>query len=198
MEVSRERGRGIGGISRRAAAWLAWAVCAVSLLLLALTLFLILLGWSTPLPREWYPWANQAIDIVAYIGAPIIGGLVASRRPANPYGWLWLGFGLSLSLLSFAEAYAPYALAVEPGSLPAPRTISTLGQTVGFVGALTLLSLILLLFPNGRPPSQRWKFVAWTVIATGAVLLLIGPFTAAPDGSFENPLGIGGLSGGRY
>ena len=178
------------------ATWLAWSLCAVSLLILALTLLLILLGWSTPLPTEWYPWANQAIDIVGYIGAPILGGLVASWRPENPYGWLWLGFGLGLSLLSFGEAYASYALVAEPGSLPAPRTVVILMETVGFVVAITLLPLLLLLFPNGRPPSRRWRFVAWTVVAVGAVLLLIGPFTADETSSpFENPLAIGGAAG---
>jgi hypothetical protein len=178
------------------ATWLAWSLCAVSLLIMALTLLLILLGWSTPLPTEWYPWANQAIDIVGYIGAPILGGLVASWRPENPYGWLWLGFGLGLSLLSFGEAYAAYALVAEPGSLPAPRTVVILMETVGFVVAITLLPLLLLLFPNGRPPSRRWRFVAWTVVAVGAVLLLIGPFMADETSSpFENPLAIGGAAG---
>jgi hypothetical protein len=36
---------------RTAASWLAWSVCAVTLLILASSLFLIVLGWSTPLAR---------------------------------------------------------------------------------------------------------------------------------------------------
>jgi hypothetical protein len=38
-------------MSRRAATWLAWSVCAAALVLFTLTLLLIFLGWSTPLPK---------------------------------------------------------------------------------------------------------------------------------------------------
>ena len=111
-------------MSRRAASWLAWSVCAASLLLIAFSLLLVLLGWSTPLPKGWSPWREQAVSLVGFIGAPILGGLIASRRPENPYGWLWLGLGLSFALVGLAEPYAAYALVAEPGSLPAPRLVN--------------------------------------------------------------------------
>jgi hypothetical protein len=78
-------------MNTRAASWLAWSMCALCLSLMAFTLLLIFLGWSTPLPRGWSPWRDQAISLIGFIGAPILGGLIASRRPENPYGWLWLG-----------------------------------------------------------------------------------------------------------
>jgi hypothetical protein len=49
---------------------------------------LIVLGWSTPLPRGWTPWRDQTVSLLGIIGAPILGGLIASRLPRNPYGWL--------------------------------------------------------------------------------------------------------------
>ena len=134
-------------MSHRAAAWLAWTLAAVSLLVMALGLLLIFLGWSTPLPKGWYPWTYQAIEAVGFIGAPILGGLIASRQPKNPYGWLWIGFGMGFALVTFAQAYAAYALVVAPGSLPAPRTVSALAESEGFVVAITLLPFLLLLFP---------------------------------------------------
>jgi hypothetical protein len=76
---------------------------AVSLSILALSLLLILLGWSTPLPRGWTPWRESVIEIVGNVGAPILGGFIASRRPHNPYGWLWLSLGLSFAFLLLAE-----------------------------------------------------------------------------------------------
>src|ERR687895_1622670 len=162
-------------MTRRTAAWIAWSVCAAALALFALSLMLILLGWSTPLPRGWVPWQGQIISTVGFMGAPILGGLVASRRPENLYGWLWLGLGLSVALLQLAGSYSAYALVVEPDALPAPRTVGhVLG--VGWVLAFTLLPFLLLLFPTGRLPSRRWRPVAWTVLVAGAVLLLIGLF----------------------
>ncbi len=76
--------------------------------------------------------------MVGIVGAPILGGLIASRRPRNPYGWLWLGFGLGLALQLLAASYPAYALVVEPGSLPAPRTIS---RVLGLGGPLVHLQI---------------------------------------------------------
>jgi hypothetical protein len=100
---------------------------------------------------------------VGLIGAPVLGGLVASRRPENPYGWLWLGLSLGLALLSFGQVYAAYSVVVEPGSLPAPRTVGHVVAGEGWVAAFTMVPLLLLLFPTGRLPSRRWRFVAWAV-----------------------------------
>src|SRR5215207_8876879 len=78
---------GAAAMSHRAAARLAWLLCAVGLLSLAsMTLLLIFLGLSTALPAGWTPRWEQVISAVGVIGAPILGGLIASRRPENPYG----------------------------------------------------------------------------------------------------------------
>ena len=183
-------------MSRRAAACLAWKLAAVSLLIMALGLLLIFLGWSTPLPRGWHPWAYQAIDAVGLIGAPILGGLIASRRPENSYGWLWIGFGLSFALVTFALAYAPYALVVSPGSLSAPRMVAVLAESSGFAVAITLLPFLLLLFPDGRLPSRRWRFLAWSIVAVGSVVVILAPLLSEPaNRQFVNPIGIGGAVG---
>jgi hypothetical protein len=152
----------------RAASWMVWSLCAAAFSLLALALLLIFLGWSTPLPRGWISWQGRAISVVGLIGAPVLGGLVASRRPENPYGWLWLGLSLGLALLSFGQVYAAYSVVVEPGSLPAPRTVGHVVAGEGWVAAFTMLPLLLLLFPTGRLPSRRWRFVAWAVAVCGA------------------------------
>ena len=167
-------------MSNRAVSWLAWAVCAATLLVLTMSMLMIVLGWSTPLPREWTPWRDQTVSLLGIIGAPILGGLIASRLPRNPYGWLWLGFGLGLAFQSLAQSYGAYGLVVEPGSLAAPRTISHLLQLGGQV-ALTLAPLLMLLFPTGRLPSRRWRPLAWTSTAAGAVLLFLVLLFDNPD-----------------
>jgi hypothetical protein len=164
----------------RAVSWLAWAVCAVTLLVLTMSMLMIVLGWSTPLPGEWTPWRDQTVSLLGIIGAPILGGLIASRLPRNPYGWLWLGFGLGLAFQSLAQSYGAYGLVVEPGSLAAPRTISHVLQLGGQV-ALTLAPLLMLLFPTGRLPSRRWRPLAWTSTTAGAVLLFLVLLFDDPD-----------------
>ncbi len=155
-------------------------LCAVSLAVLASVLLAILLGWSTPLPRGYSPWREQAISLAGIIGAPVVGGLVASRRPRNPYGWLLLGFGLGLALQLLAESYAAYTLVVDPESLPAPRTISRVLELGGPL-ALALAPFLLLLFPTGRLPSRRWRPLAWIAGISGAVLFVLNLFFARPD-----------------
>jgi hypothetical protein len=69
---------------------------------------------------------------------------------------LWLGMGMSFALATFAPVYAAYALVVAPGgSLPAPRTLASLGQAEGYAAIIILGSFLFMLFPNGRLPSRR-------------------------------------------
>jgi len=156
----------------------------LTLLLLALVLVVILLGWSTALPQGRTPWRDQAVSLVGIVGAPILGGLIASRRPRNPYGWVWLVFGLGLALQLLAESYAAYALVVDPGSLPAPRTISRVLELGGPL-ALAFAPFLLLLFPTGRLPSRRWRPLAWIAGISGAVLFALFLL-------FDNPDKVGG------
>ena len=186
-------------MSHRTAAWVAWMACALSLSLMAFGIGVIFIGWFTPLPEGWNPWRNQAIEALGIIGAPILGALVASRRPENPYGWLWLGASMGWALTFFAQAYALYALVVAPGSLPAPRTVTVLVLSVGFVGVITLAPFLLLLFPDGRLPARRWRWLAWSIIAVGAVSAVSYPLGTKPSEAlgeqFANPIGIGGTVG---
>ena len=182
-------------MSVRTATWLAWSVCAVSLLLMAFSLLLIVLGWLTPLPRGWSPWLEHTVFMLGVVGAPVLGGLIASRRPENPYGWVWLGLGLSFALVVLAEPYAAYALVVDPGSLPAPRAVTTV-LGLGWGMFITLMPFVLLLFPTGQLPSRRWRFLAWVVLAAGASLLPLGFLSLESSfGPVESPFAVGGVAG---
>ncbi|MBA2691388.1 MAG: histidine kinase [Rubrobacter sp.] len=173
---------------------LAWPLCVVSLALLGLSVLLAFLGRPAPLSEESTPWHGQAIFAAGSAGAPVLGALIASRRPDNLYGWLWLGVGLALSVLAFGANYAEYAALT--GNLPAPEAAAAVGSA-GWVMWAALTPFLMLLFPNGRLPSERWRFVAWIVVAAGAVCLVLGPFMPGQSGvaSVENPLGVEGWAG---
>jgi hypothetical protein len=155
-------------MSHRAVAWLAWAVCAVNLTVLALALIVIFLGWSTGPPKVGGSWWGQATGVIGLIGAPVLGALIASRRPGYSYGWLWLGYGLGFAFSTLVDAYSSYAaLASGSGSLPVPWPGVCAGN-LGWGVPIALIPFLLLLFPDGTLPSSQWRFVAWTVAATGA------------------------------
>jgi hypothetical protein len=159
---------------------LAWALCAITLFVLAASLLLILLGWSTPLPQGATSWRDQAVFLAGLIGAPILGGLVASSRPRNSYGWVWLAFGLSLVIQQAAHTYSAYARWVEPGSLAGPLTVvRVLG--LGNQASLGLAPFLLLLFPTGRLPSRRWRPLAWTSALSGVAIAVLVFFFQNPD-----------------
>jgi hypothetical protein len=180
-------------VSARFATRLAWSLCVASLVLLGLTLLIAILARSTPVPEGATSWRGQAILAVGLAGAPVLGALIASRRPDNPYGWLWLGFGLAWAILSCAGSYAEYAVA--SGRLPAPGTVAVAGGVVWVVGG-ALTPFLMLLFPDGRLPSSRWRFLVWTVLAAGAVSVVLGPFMPGRGvASIENPFGVGGRVG---
>jgi signal transduction histidine kinase len=130
---------------------------------------------------------------VVNMGVPVLGFVLASRRPANRMGWLFLAAGVALALSAFAGPYGLHALRVAPGSLPAGRAVAWLSNWV-FVIQASLLAFLLLLFPDGRLRSRRWLPAAWFVAgvytATGLVVIVRAtrfwaqPFRPFPDGLY--------------
>jgi hypothetical protein len=91
----------------------------------------------------------------------VVGALIASHRPENPIGWIFLTVGFFYGLLIAADEYAIYALLTNPGSLPLGAEASWLGQWIWAPGLGLILVFLPLLFPDGHPPSHRWRPVGW-------------------------------------
>jgi hypothetical protein len=91
------------------------------------------------------------------------GQLIIRRLPGNAIGWLLGLIELSLAASMFTDQYALYGLATAPGSLPAARTA---GWAAGVLATVTvlLLAFLILLFPDGRLPSRRWRPVLWALV----------------------------------
>jgi hypothetical protein len=110
--------------------------------------------------------------------------MISSRRPEKLYGWLWSVAGLGLPLAFLANGYAVYSVA-NPGALPAPQRV-VWALEMGWVVSIVVLPFLLLLFPDGRLPSRRWRFLAWAILVVGGIVLVLGPFY--PDETTE-PVG---------
>jgi signal transduction histidine kinase len=104
-------------------------------------------------------YAFLAAAVLAYAGT---GGLIASRRPGNAIGWLLCLTGLSLAVSMLTEQYAVYGLATAPGSLPAARLVGCLSAVTASL-AVASLFFVVLLFPDGRLRSRRWRPVLWAL-----------------------------------
>jgi hypothetical protein len=182
-------------MSRRTAAWLAWSLCALSLTLTALSLLISALNLSHLEAHVYSYWLGNAVLAVS---SSIIGAIIASRLPANPVGWLFCAAACIIAVAYISAEYAIYALLAQPHSLPAGEALAWLASWVWLL-SIGCIVLSLLLFPNGRLPSSRWRWLAWlSVLLTiaGAVWVALSPGAIGNLGSIRNPLGIEGLPDG--
>jgi hypothetical protein len=128
------------------------AVWALAGLVLALSLVLIPLAFSA----GQNPLAAGGPQIAVAVSFAAVGLVIARHRPANPIGWLMLG--LAVGLLIYADSGLYDVLGYRLGHrLPlAPAVLFLYQVTEPMLG---LLPLIILLFPDGRLPSPRWRWV---------------------------------------
>ncbi len=156
-------------MTSRRATWLAWSMCVVAATAMAGTIALDV--------------ATSALDVFTILGPPsvlafsVVGALIASRRPDNPIGWILCAVGLSFALGSLSGEYAPYALLTEPGSLPGGDVMAWLSVWIWPPGIILVLTYLLLLFPDGKLPSRRWRPVLW--LAAVALVLTVIPVALA-------------------
>jgi hypothetical protein len=183
-------------MSLRASSWLAWSLAGLSVAMFLATVPLFVLARSAPVPSGSSA-GRTVIDLlvsVPFLAYPLVGALVASRRPENPIGWICLAFGLLWMLLGLFDYYSVYGLA-SPGSVPFPAAMAGLGQWL-WVPTVGLLAIYLvLLFPDGRLPSRRWRPLAWlsgTIIVLVSVGSGLSPGPIAELGGVRNPFGLEG------
>jgi hypothetical protein len=149
------------GMSTRAAPWLAWSLCVLGVALAASSPILALLNGRT-LAEIFMAWGPSILTLATLtVSFSVVGALIASHRPENPIGWIFLAVGFLQGFLSAADQYAIYALLTNPGALPLGGEASWLGQWIWAPGLGLILVFLPLLFPDGHPPSPRWRSVGW-------------------------------------
>src|ERR671914_1078953 len=124
--------------------------------------------------------------------------MFASRLPGNPLGGLFCAAGCTIAVAYLSAEYAIYALLARPDSLPAGEALAWLAAWA-WIPSIGCIVLSLLLFPNGRLPSSRWRWLAWlSVLLTiaGGVWVALSPGAIGNLGAIRNPLGIEGLPSG--
>jgi hypothetical protein len=109
-------------VSTRAAARLAWSLATFSMAMFSVSIALFVLARSAQVPSSWSSslTASGMLVSVPFLAFPLVGALVASRRPHNPIGWICLAHGLLFMLLSLFDYYSEYGLA-KPGRSPSRR-----------------------------------------------------------------------------
>jgi hypothetical protein len=189
-------------MSARVASRLSWATWVVCIAVAGFTLTLSILSVGVE-PRSGLgdtpsggDVVTAAVYFVAVAAFATVGAFVIRRRRGNKIGWVFLAIALVVSVRVAAAQYGEYSLLVRPGSLPGGRVAVSLGEAVSTT-MFALLGLALLLFPDGRLPSRRWRKLLWILGAAalfGMVGLGLRPGHFVDSGSFDafsNPLGVG-------
>src|SRR5215203_948426 len=158
-------------MSTRATSWLAWSLAALSVALFLASIPLYVLARSAQVPSSWAVNLTLVglVGEVLFLAFAVVGALIASRRPRNPIGWILLTDGVLWMLSNMFDYYSIYGVA-RPDSVPFPVVVAGINNWL-WVPAVGLLgTYLLLLFPDGKLPSRRWRPVAWL---SGAVILLL-------------------------
>jgi signal transduction histidine kinase len=147
------------------------------------------------------PFANGLLSdlgfVITFGTFPVIGYVLATRRPENSLGWLLQGIGAVFGISAFTDSFASYA--IRTGASP------HLGALVAAINGPTWLPIVvlpatflLLLFPDGHLPSPRWRWFA-RVLAVGFVLICLliilspGRMTDSGYPQVVNPIGVEAL-----
>jgi hypothetical protein len=181
-------------MSRRTAAWLAWSLYG---LILCLSIM-----WSGVglLSRDGsrsalYLVSEALISLVAPVVFAIVAALIVSRQPRNTIGWLLM---VPVGLYVVGGPLATYIESLAPSS-PAPTVPLLLIVWFNNWNWLLLIIPLLyipLLFPSGRPPTPRWRWVGVAVIVWATLFVLLAALVqqidagTTPNLVFDNPIGI--------
>jgi hypothetical protein len=180
-------------MSTRAAPWLAGSLVTLSVVMVVGGLALTQMVRSTATGRPYYGADDAVIILTSVLTFSVVGAFIASRQPRNAIGWLFCGVGLMVGINCLAGGYAEFRLSVSsaPGSLA--ETAAWFASWSWSLLVYVPTAFLLLLFPNGRLPSPRWRPVAWCAVL-GLVGFLAG-YTLNP-GPLEdfpqitNPYGV--------
>ncbi|MGI9121463.1 MAG: hypothetical protein ACR2FR_01040 [Rubrobacter sp.] len=180
-------------MSTRAAPLLAWSLVTLSVVLLVGGIALAQMDRSTAPGRPYYGPVDAVFVLATVLTFSVVGVIIASRQPRNAIGWIFCGIGLVVSLNNLTGGYAEYRL---PGGLAPGSLAETAAWFASWSWTLWLYvptTFLLLLFPDGRLPSPRWRPVAWCA-ALGVIGFLAG--YALEPGPLEefpriiNPYGV--------
>jgi hypothetical protein len=171
---------------------LAWVLWVVTVSLVGGALVLGLANWPE------IPLFDAPLTIIPPTFATL-GAMISSRRPGNVMGWIFLATGILGGVQIFSGQYATVALAPDVPVLPGGALAAWCAMLAQNSFPVSILFLVLL-FPDGRLPSRRWRPLAWAMGVFLATTLVVGALSPGPFPEFpsaSNPFGIEGAKPSR-
>src|SRR5215216_36157 len=169
-------------MSTRVAAWLAWSLCGLTLILVA----------SVVVFEALYRVSLSGLSVLVFaVPSALVGAVVASRQPRNPVGWFFVVSATCWAVNKATGRYAVYGLVIEPGSLPLARLMAWPSTWMWEPAVLLIILFLPLYFPDGHLLSPRWRPVLWLALLFSVGFgVVFGAFY--PDEVDELSPGVGG------
>jgi signal transduction histidine kinase len=146
------------------------------------------------------PGAGDPLEDIGFVLSfamfPVIGYVLAIRRPENSIGWLMLGIGTFFGLTAILTSPGEYLL--YSGDRDTALVLIAFDSPSWVPIVVLPVTFLLLLFPDGHLPSPRWRWFAWSLgvgltVVYLAILLAPGPMEESAVPTAPNPLGIEAL-----
>jgi hypothetical protein len=147
--------------------------------LLGVVLLLLIAGVVLSGPTRRPVTLADSTPAFAFGIIALAGCFVAWRQPRNAIGWILVAVVLFVFLSSTGGSYAAWDYRFSQGALPFGSVAVFL--QLGWAPAIALFPLPVLLFPDGRLPSPRWRWVFWAYLVV-ATLWFLGFVGVAASG----------------
>jgi signal transduction histidine kinase len=155
-------------------------------------------GVDLPADIEAGPSVTWFLGMLAFVAA---GWAVARHQAGRTVGWILLAMGVAWAVHGVGGVARDVIVAASTGvpaavAHPAMPWLAWVWD-VGWVPGIALVPVLLVVFPDGRPPTPAWR---WVLVVAGVAALVVGisvglrpgPFTNTP---VDNPLGVPALAG---
>jgi hypothetical protein len=169
---------------------LAWIFAGLVVGIVVLSYIQAYLMKDTVLSGEAGPWYLNPIWSLPAIPAALIGGLLASRRAGNRYGWVWIGLGAGTGISSLAQQ-SLQSQASLGGTTDFLVVMGIFAASSSWSLQLAHIGLSMLLFPNGHTPTPRWNFIYRGIWISLLIIITLGWMTSGEGfTSLTNPAAV--------
>ncbi len=171
-------------MSDRTARRLTWCLVALAVTLLVSSVVISAAGSGVSL--------SGIIWAIALVFAGV-GSLIATRHPGNAIGWIFLSVAVTAGLAEVAHAYADYWVGGNGGSEALAKAAAWYGDLSWIPFIVVPATFLLLLFPDGRLLTPRWRPIAWCAALGIAGNFVTTGLTAGPLEDYPqlmNPYGV--------
>ncbi len=149
--------------------WLAWILCGLVCLIALLDI--VLIARIRPVNDNLIKLIGDTGWSIMQIVFAVVAALIISHQPGNRIGWLLMTPAVASMLDQPIAAYLRRFISAPASTVPI--LLMTWFENWSWLAIILPLLLILLLFPTGRPPSPRWRWVPVFTLGMAVFLIVV-------------------------